>query len=92
MTIQDLVIKNAFNNEIFIFSGAPGNFSHASFDVVLGEGGTGGGNAMVHVHPLADETFAVSSGRLKVVMAGKVHKVHIVGAGEKITVPRGTPH
>ncbi|MEQ1695107.1 MAG: hypothetical protein ABL901_04625 [Hyphomicrobiaceae bacterium] len=29
---------------------------------------------------------------MKVVMAGKVHKVHIVGAGEKITVPRGTPH
>ncbi|MBG0792438.1 cupin domain-containing protein [Methylocystis sp. H62] len=86
---RDTVIKNTFNNETFVFSGAPDESGHLGFDVVLGEGGTGGGNALIHVHPLADETFAVSSGRLKVIMAGKEH---FVGAGETITVPRGTPH
>ena len=85
----ETVIENAFNEETFVFSGAPDDSGHPSFDVVLGKSGTGGGNALVRVHTLADETFVVSSGRLTVIMAGKEH---FVGAGETITVSRGTPH
>jgi hypothetical protein len=40
-------------------------------NVVLGKGGSGGGNAPVHVHPLAEERFLVTSGRIKVVFDGR---------------------
>lgn len=71
MTDDHTVIRNPFNNETFVFSGAPDDPRHAAFDVILDAGGTGGGNALEHVHPMADETFVVTSGRLKVVVAGK---------------------
>ncbi len=82
------VIRNAFNNETFIFS-VPPDLCLGAFEVILNAGGTGGGNALVHVHPVADEIFAVTSGRLKIVLAGKEH---FAEAGQTITVPRGTPH
>lgn len=83
------VIRNAFNNETFVFSGALGDLHQMAFDVILEAGGTGGGNALGHVHPMADETFIVTAGRLKVVMAGNEQ---FFEAGQTITVPRGTPH
>ena len=89
ITDSPTAITNSFNNETFIFSGAPDDPCQQSFDVILGEGGTGGGNALGHVHPMADETFIVTSGRLKVVVAGDEQ---FVEAGQTITVPRGTPH
>ena len=39
-----------------------------SIDVILAHGGPGAGHALVHVHPLANETFAVTSGALEVVI------------------------
>jgi hypothetical protein len=51
----------------------------ARFDVVLGKGGSGGGNPLVHVHPLAEERFLVTSGRIKVVLGGRPHQPRRLG-------------
>ena len=84
-----MVRRNAFNGETFIFSGALTDRDVARFDVVLERGGTGGGNALAHVHPKAEERFIVRSGRLKVVIGGKSH---IVEAGQSTNVPCGAAH
>lgn len=89
MVTTDIVLRNAFNNETFVFSPQSDHPDIASFEVVLEEGGSGGGNALIHVHPVADETFTVRSGRLMVAMNGKER---IVEAGQSVTVLRGTPH
>jgi mannose-6-phosphate isomerase-like protein (cupin superfamily) len=80
-------VTNGFNKETFVFPNEPQTHADEVFDVILDEGGTGGGNALAHLHPLADETFAVREGRLKVVMGGREH---FVEAGEVLTIPRGT--
>ena len=82
------VLRNDFNKETFIFTDTD-DPTVARFDVVLGEGGSGGGNALVHVHPLAEERFVVTSGRIKVVVDGREK---VVGPGEDAVVPRGKPH
>lgn len=46
---QGLTLNNAFNNETFIFSGPVDDPTVARFDVRLEQGGSGGGNALVHV-------------------------------------------
>ena len=56
--------------QAFIFTGTD-DPNVTSFDVVLGKGGSGGGNALVDVHPLAEERFLVTSGRIKVVFDGR---------------------
>ena len=83
-----ITLRNAFNRETFIFSGGLDNPDPA-MDVVLEEGGSGGGNALVHVHPGAAETFVVRSGRLRIVIDGKET---FVDAGGTATVPKGRPH
>ncbi len=80
---------NAFNNETFVFSGPVDDPDVARFDVILEQGGSGGGNALVHIHPSADEHFLVKSGRIKVVVDGQER---ILGIGEGTVVRRGTPH
>ncbi|MBC8050933.1 MAG: cupin domain-containing protein [Chitinophagales bacterium] len=89
MASQDrIVLRNEFNNESFIFT--PGDDPEvARFDVILGIGGSGGGNALVHIHPGASETFTVKSGRLAVVMRGIEHVLEV---GQSFTIPAGTPH
>jgi mannose-6-phosphate isomerase-like protein (cupin superfamily) len=89
MIEQGAVLRNAFNKETFIFSGRLDDPDVAKFDVVLEKSGSGGGNALVHVHPGADEHFMVKTGRIKVVIDGREH---IVGPGERAIVPRGRPH
>ena len=89
MIKQGAVIGNALNKETFIFSGPIDDPDVAMLEVVLEEGGTGGGNAIVHIHPLADEQFTVTSGRLKVVIAGREQ---LLGPGETAVVPRGAAH
>lgn len=83
------VIRNPFNGETFIFSKGDFGGDECRFAVVLESGGTGGGNALVHFHPLASETFTVKSGRLAVVMRGIKQFVEV---GQSVTVPAGTPH
>lgn len=56
-------LRNAFNKETFVFSGPVDDPAVARFEVILEEGGSGGGNALLHIHPGADEHFAVKSGR-----------------------------
>ncbi|GMP00542.1 cupin domain-containing protein [Bradyrhizobium sp. TM239] len=82
-------LRNAFNKETFVFSGLLDNRDVARFGVILEKGGSGGGNALVHVHPSADEHFAVKSGRIKFVVDGREQ---LVDAGSSVTVPRGRPH
>ncbi len=82
-------LRNAFNKETFVFSGPVDDPAVARFEVILEEGGSGGGNALLHVHPGADEHFAVRSGRIKVVVEGREQ---IVESGESAVVPRGKPH
>ena len=82
------MVRNDFNKETFIFTDTD-DPAVARFDVVLGKGGSGGGNALVHVHPLAEERFVVTSGRIKVVVDGKER---VAGPGEDAVVPRGRPH
>jgi quercetin dioxygenase-like cupin family protein len=83
------VLRNAFNKETFIFSGNVDDPEVASFDVVLGVGGTGGGNALMHVHPKAEERFLVTSGCLTVCVDGKMQTI---SAGQQAVVPIGVPH
>jgi len=82
-------LYNAFNKETFVFSGPVDDPAVARFDVVLEQGGTGGGNALLHIHPYAEEHFSIRSGQIKVVVEGKEH---VVGPGESFVVPRGKPH
>jgi mannose-6-phosphate isomerase-like protein (cupin superfamily) len=89
MIEQGAVLRNAFNGETFIFSHPLDDPGSASIDVILAHGGSGGGNALLHIHPLANETFAVTSGALEVVIDGEST---IVGPGYSATVPRGAPH
>jgi quercetin dioxygenase-like cupin family protein len=85
----NMILRNAFNGETFIFPDIPHNANMTGFDVVLEQGGSGGGNALVHVHPIADETFKVRYGRIAVVINGKEQ---LVGPGQSATVPHGAPH
>jgi mannose-6-phosphate isomerase-like protein (cupin superfamily) len=86
---RGLTLCNAFNKETFVFSGPVDDPTVARFDVVVEQGGSGGGNALVHVHPHADEHYTVKSGQIKVVIAGEEH---VVGPGERTVIPRGKPH
>ncbi|AWM01703.1 cupin domain-containing protein [Bradyrhizobium amphicarpaeae] len=82
-------LRNAFNKETFVFCGLLDNRDIARFGVILENGGSGGGNALVHVHPCADEHFSVRSGRVKFVVDGREQ---VVEAGGSVTVPRGRSH
>jgi len=82
-------LRNAFNKETFLFSSPTGDPEVARFEVILEEGGSGGGNALVHVHPGSDEHFRVKSGRIRVVVEGKEK---LVENGGTAVVPRGKPH
>jgi mannose-6-phosphate isomerase-like protein (cupin superfamily) len=77
-------ITNTFNRETFIFPA-----TGTDIDLVLQEGGSGGGDALLHIHPLADEIFHVRAGRLKIVLGREEVSV---GPGESLTVPRGIVH
>jgi mannose-6-phosphate isomerase-like protein (cupin superfamily) len=82
-------IQNRFNGETFVFTEGDAGSDTCRFDVILAAGGSGGGNALEHVHPLADETFTVRHGALKVVIDGQEH---IAGPGQSVTVPKGARH
>src|SRR4051794_14898445 len=82
-------LRNAFNKETFVFSGALDDPQVARFGVILEEDGSGGGNAIEHIHPCADEHFTVKSGIIKIVVEG--HE-QIVESGGHAMVPRGKPH
>jgi mannose-6-phosphate isomerase-like protein (cupin superfamily) len=89
MPLQDTILRNAFNGETFIFPARQDEPAVAQFTVQLEPGGSGGGNALVHVHPVADETFTVLTGRLEIVIAGQNA---MLCPGESLTIPRGRPH
>src|SRR5262245_7564879 len=82
-------LRNAFNKETFLFSGPTDDPAVARFEVILEEGGSGGGNALVHIHTGADEHFRVKSGRIRVVVDGKEQ---LVESGGTATVPHGSSH
>lgn len=84
-----LVLRNELNGETFLFPEGPDEDDSTSFDVLLDPGGTGGGNALSHVHPVARETFAVHRGKLAVVVNGRAC---VVGAGQSVSVPPGARH
>jgi quercetin dioxygenase-like cupin family protein len=88
-SLRTTTICNAFNGETFIFPARQGDPSMAQFTIQLDPGGSGGGNALVHVHPLADETFTVLAGRLEIVIAGEYE---MLNPGQSLTIPRGRPH
>ena len=83
-----MTLVNAFNHETFVFT-TPESADAAEFEVRLGSGGSGGGDAMAHIHPETDETFTVRSGLLNVSVDGQEHELR---PGETMTVPRGKPH
>lgn len=89
MTARAEILHNRADNETFVFDGPEEAGATDRFRVVLGKGGRGGGNALVHVHPGADEIFEVASGRLTVVIDGREH---LLEAGQTATVRRGSPH
>jgi mannose-6-phosphate isomerase-like protein (cupin superfamily) len=82
-------LVNAFNKETFIFHDPREGLPFAEFQVALGTGGSGGGDAVEHIHPESDEHFTVRAGVLKVMIDGVTT---IAGAGETVTVPRGAAH
>ncbi|KQW28815.1 hypothetical protein ASE36_09995 [Rhizobium sp. Root274] len=82
-------ILNAYNNETFVFTQPCDETSITHFDVVLGQGGSGGGNAVEHIHPHSDEIFTVHSGRVMVMIDGREHYAK---EGQSVTVPKGARH
>src|SRR5829696_6894521 len=78
-------LVNPFNKETFIFM-QPESTNIAEFEVRLGPGGSGGGNALRHVHPKADEELTVRTGRLNVSIDGMMHSL---GPDETIRIARG---
>ena len=88
MTQRRTVLRNDFNKETFIFT-EDDNPEVARFDVVLGKGGSGGGNALVHIHPVAEERFVVTSGLIKIVIEGREQ---LVGPGQDAIVAPGKRH
>jgi len=86
---RSMILTNAFNGETFIFPRGPQSAEPAGFRVILQPGGSGGGNALTHVHPLVEETFHVHSGCIAVVLRGQEQ---LVRPGQTATVPRGAAH
>jgi mannose-6-phosphate isomerase-like protein (cupin superfamily) len=86
-TGREIAFHNRFNGETLIFPATSGG--EGTFICELEPGGTGGGNALLHRHPHASETFTVTSGRLRVAVEGVDH---IVNMGESITVDAGQRH
>jgi len=82
-------IVNRFNRETFIFTDPVEDEALARFDVILEKGGSGGGNAIAHIHPNSDEYFHVHTGRMMISIDGVEH---IANAGETVMVPRGKAH
>ena len=82
-------LVNEFNGETFVFRHGADDPNNAEFDVVLEPGGSGGADALEHIHPLADEHFTVHSGAILVSIKGVQHTVL---AGDEVVVPRGMPH
>ena len=64
-------LVNAFNKETFIFHDPREGLPSAAFRVLLDAGGSGGGNAVAHIHPESDEHFTVHAGVLKVMIDGQ---------------------
>jgi len=86
---KSTILTNAFNGETFIFPRGLQSEEPASFRVILQPGGSGGGNALTHVHPEVEEAFQVHSGCIAVVVRGQEQ---LVRAGQTATVPRGAAH
>lgn len=82
-------ILNAFNKETFVFTHPYEGGVTSQMDVVLGKGGSGGGNAVAHIHPETDEIFTVNRGRVMVMINGQEH---YATDGQSITVPKGASH
>lgn len=82
-------ILNAYNKETFVFTHPWEEGTSSRMDVVLGKGGSGGGNAIPHIHPETDEIFTVNSGRVMVMVDGQEH---FASEGQSITVPKGASH
>lgn len=82
-------ILNAYNKETFVFTHPYEDTISSRMDVVLGKGGSGGGNAVAHIHPETDEIFTVNSGRVMVMIDGQEH---YASEGQSITVPKGASH
>ena len=82
-------LVNAFNKETFIFHDSREGLLSVAFQVLLDAGGSGGGNAVAHIHPESDEHFTVHAGVLKVMIDGQPT---LARAGETVTVPRGAAH
>lgn len=82
-------ILNAFNKETFVFTHPYEGGVTSQMDVVLGKGGSGGGNAVAHIHPETDEIFTVNRGRVVVMINGQEH---YAADGQSITVPKGASH
>lgn len=85
----DTRITNHFNKETFVFTHPYDDQPVSRMDVILEAGGSGGGNAISHIHPRTDEIFTVQYGRLMVSLDGIEHYVE---AGQSATVPMGVPH
>lgn len=82
-------ITNTFNKETFVFTHPYDHLKTGQMDVILEQGGSGGGNAIAHLHPNTDEIFLVQSGCLAVTIEGVEH---VVGPGGSVIVPKGARH
>jgi quercetin dioxygenase-like cupin family protein len=87
--VQGDRIRNAFKGETFIFTHVSEDADVVQFDVYLDPGGMLTGTGRQHLHPAADEEFAVVQGELAVIVNGSRHELE---PGQRLNVPRGTPH
>jgi mannose-6-phosphate isomerase-like protein (cupin superfamily) len=87
--LQTIIPRNALHVETFVSPMVQPDPGQARFTVQLDPGGSGGDNALIHLHPLADETFCVVAGQLEPVIAGQHHMLY---PGQSPTIPHGRPH
>jgi len=84
-----VVLRNSFNGETFTFPPTSNDRDVAAFSCSLEPEGSGGGNAMLHIHPHARETFRVRTGCLLVHIDGADR---LIFAGDSITIEAGEKH
>lgn len=84
-----LTLRNRFNGETFIFPLADSRRNAATFECILEQGGSGGGDALLHVHPRASETFRVRSGTLLIEVDGVET---VLQPGHTLTIDAGASH